>query len=38
MKVQVYIQDSKVKNIDKHIKKEPKVRFWDETNKRGTQT
>ena len=35
MKVQVYIQDSKVKNIDKHTKKKSAIRFWDETNKKA---
>ena len=35
MEVQVYIQDSKVKNIDKHTKNKSAIRFWDETNKKS---
>ena len=34
---QLYIQASKVKNIDKQTKKEPIIRFWYETNKISTQ-
>ena len=37
MKVQVYIQASKVKNIDKQTKNEPTIRFWEETNKISIQ-
>ena len=37
IKVQIYIQTPKVKNTDKQAKKEPAIKFWDETIKNRTQ-
>ena len=37
MKVQAYMQASKVKKRDKQTKKVPTIIFWDETNKTSTQ-
>ena len=37
MKVQVYMKASKVKNVDKHTKKAPTIKIWDETNKTITK-
>ena len=34
MKVEVHMQDSRVKKIDKQTKNEPTIIFWDETNKK----
>ena len=28
------MQGSKVKKMDKHTKKEPTIKFWDDTNKK----
>ena len=37
VKGQLYMQTYKMKEIDKHTKEEPIIRFWEETNKRITQ-
>ena len=37
MKVQLYMQDYKVKNIDKHTKKETTIRFGDKTDKKSAR-
>ena len=37
VKGQLYMQNYKVKEIDKHTKEEPVIIFWDKTNKNITQ-
>ena len=37
VKGQLYMKTYKMKEIDKHTKKEPTIIIWDETNKNITQ-
>ena len=36
MKGQIYMQASNVKKTNKQAKKEPTIKFWDDTNKKIT--
>ena len=36
MKGKIYMQASNVKKTNKQAKKEPTIKFWDDTNKKRT--